>query len=149
MYNRVILIGRLTRDPELRYTPNGVAVCKFNLAVQRRFNRDEADFVDIVAWRGLGENCAKYISKGSLVAIEGRLQIRSYEGQDGQKRRATEVIADEVQFLDKRGSGSGGSSGVTSTSTQGSSDSWNDLGREVSLDDIDIVDRNGEDEIPF
>ncbi len=149
MFNRVILIGRLTRDPELRYTPSGTAVCKFNLAVQRKFNRDEADFIDIVAWRGLGENCANYLNKGSLVAIEGRLQIRSYEGQDGQKRKATEIIADEVRFLDKRGSGSGGGSGVTSTSTHSSSDDWNDLGREVSLDDIDIVDRNGEEEIPF
>jgi len=83
LLNRVILIGRLTKDPELRYTPNGVAVAKFTLAINRKFNRDETDFIDIVAWRGLAENCANYLGKGRLAAVEGRLQIRSYEGQDG------------------------------------------------------------------
>lgn len=147
MLNSVILIGRLTRDPELRYTTNGTAVCQFTLAVQRKYNKDEADFIDIVAWRGLAENCANYLGKGRLAAVEGRLQIRSYETQDGQKRRVTEVIADDVRFLDRAASGSG--SGVTTFSTNDSQDDWNDLGREVSLEDIDIVDRNGDDEIPF
>lgn len=147
MLNRVILIGRLTRDPELRYTPNGTAVCRFTLAVQRKFNRDEADFIDIVAWRGLAENCANYLSKGKLTAVEGRLQVRAYEGQDGQKRRAAEVIAEDVRFLDSKASGAG--TGGTSFSTDFSQDDWNDLGREVSLEDIDIVDRDDEDEIPF
>ncbi len=147
MINRVILIGRLTRDPELRYTTSGTAVCRFSLAVQRKFNRDEADFIDIVVWRGLAENCANYLGKGRLAAVEGRLQVRTYEAQDGQKRRVTEVVADDVRFLDKASSGSG--TGVTSPSTHSSQDDWNDLGREVSLEDIDIVDTNGEDEIPF
>lgn len=147
MLNSVILIGRLTRDPELRYTTNGTAVCHFTLAVQRKYNREEADFIDIVAWRGLAENCANYLAKGRLTAVEGRLQIRSYETQEGQKRRVTEVIADDVRFLDRSASGLG--SGVTSFSTNDSQDDWNDLGREVSLEDIDIVDRNGDDEIPF
>lgn len=147
MLNSVILIGRLTRDPELRYTTNGTAVCQFTLAVQRKYNKDEADFIDIVAWRGLAENCANYLGKGRLAAVEGRLQIRSYETQDGQKRRVTEVIADDVRFLDRAASGSG--SGVTTFSTNDSQDDWKDLGREVSLEDIDIVDRNGDDEIPF
>lgn len=146
MLNRVILIGRLTRDPELRYTPNGTAVARFTLAINRKFNREETDFIDIVAWRGLAENCANYLGKGRLAAVEGRLQVRSYETQEGQKRRVTEVIADDVRFLDKGGTGS-----RSGSVNQGSSrdDDWKDLGREVSLEDIDIVNDNGEDEIPF
>lgn len=146
MLNRVILIGRLTHDPELKYTPNGVAVCKFTLAVNRKFNRDETDFIDIVVWRGLAENCANYLNKGRLAAIEGRLQIRSYETQEGQKRKAAEVITDDVRFLDKGGSGSGSTS---SRSTETKNDNWSDLGREVNLEDIDIVDSSEEDEVPF
>ncbi|EEG76942.1 single-stranded DNA-binding protein [Dethiobacter alkaliphilus] len=107
MLNRIVLIGRLTRDPELRYTPaNGVAVASFTLAVNRRFSsqggQKEADFIPIVVWRAQAENCAKYLGKGSLVAVEGRLQIRSYEDREGQKRTATEVVADSVQFLDTK-----------------------------------------------
>ncbi|NLM51640.1 MAG: single-stranded DNA-binding protein [Firmicutes bacterium] len=104
MLNRVILIGRLTRDPELRYTPaNGVAVTTFTLAVNRRFSQQqEADFIPIVVWRAQAENCAKYLVKGSLVAVEGRLQIRSYE-LEGQRRTVAEVVAESVQFLDRRG----------------------------------------------
>ena len=104
MLNKVILIGRLTDDPELRYTPNGTAVCNFTLAVQRSFrNRQgeyDTDFIDIVVWRKQAENCANYLSKGRLVATEGRLQIRSYETDDGQRRRVTEVVANNVQFLE-------------------------------------------------
>ena len=77
MLNRVVLIGRLGRDPELKYTQSGTAVCGFSLAVPRKFNKDETDWVDIVAWRGLAENCANYLVKGSLEAIEGRLQVRT------------------------------------------------------------------------
>ena len=106
MLNRVVLIGRLTRDPELRYTStNGIAVATFTLAVDRRFTQGqqrEADFIHIVTWRAQAENCAKYLGKGSLVAVEGRLQIRSYEDRDGQRRTAAEVVADSVQFLDRR-----------------------------------------------
>lgn len=107
MLNRIVLIGRLTRDPELRYTPaNGVAVATFTLAVDRRFaqqgQQKETDFIPIVTWRGQAENCAKFLGKGSLVAVEGRLQIRSYEDREGQRRTAAEVIADSVQFLDSR-----------------------------------------------
>lgn len=104
--NRVVLIGRLTRDPELRYTPGkGTAVSTFTLAVDRRMpNKDgqrEADFVPVVAWGKIGENVANYCSKGKLVGVSGRLQIRGYEGKDGSKRTFTEVIAEEVQFLEK------------------------------------------------
>lgn len=159
MLNRVILIGRLTRDPELKYTPNGTAVCTFTLAINRKFNREETDFIDIVVWRGLAENCASYLGKGRLAAVEGRLQVRSYETQEGQKRKVTEVIADDVRFLDRAGTGSGqgASSGRAQSSARPQNDEsarpqndeWSSLGRELNVDEIDIVDSNGEDDIPF
>ncbi|MBO8159647.1 single-stranded DNA-binding protein [Thermosyntropha sp.] len=145
MLNRIILIGRLTRDPELKYTQNGLAVCRFTLAVNRKFNKDETDFIDIVVWRGLAENCATYLNKGQMAAVEGRLQVRTYEGQDGIKRKAVEVIADDVRFLGK----SGASAAASSFASAGSDDTWSDVGSEISLDDIDIVDKSEEDEVPF
>lgn len=104
MLNKVILIGRLTRDPELRYTPNsGTAVGSFTLAVNRIGGKqEETDFIDIVVWGKQAENCAQYLQKGSLAAVDGRLQIRSYEAKDGQKRRVAEVVAFSVQFLSGR-----------------------------------------------
>lgn len=105
MLNRVVLIGRLTRDIELRYTPSGTAVARFNLAVDRPFtNRQgerEADFIDVVVWQKLAETCANYIGKGRLVAVDGRLQIRSYDDNQGIRRKAAEVVADTVRFLDR------------------------------------------------
>ena len=102
--NHIALIGRLTRDPELRYTPNGTAVTQFTLAVDRPFlnqaGEREADFIPVVAWQKLAETCANHLQK-ELVAVEGRLQIRSYEAQDGQRRRVAEVVAANVQFLDR------------------------------------------------
>lgn len=110
--NKVILIGRLTADPELRYTPSGAAVCSFRIAVDRPFNSQsgerEADFINIVVWNKAAENTAKYMSKGRQIAVEGRLQIRSYDGNDGQRRWVTEVVADRVEFL---GGGSGNAGG--------------------------------------
>ncbi len=104
MLNKVVLIGRLTKDPEIRYLPSGVAVTTFFLAVNRNFtNREgerEADFLPIVTWRGLAETCGKYLAKGRLVAVSGRIQTRNYETQTGERRYVTEVVADEVQFLD-------------------------------------------------
>ena len=106
MLNRIILIGRLTRDPELRYVPSGQPVASFTLAVDRPFANQQGerqtDFIDIVAWRRLAEQVTQHLSKGRLVAVEGRLQIRSYETQDGQKRKAAEVVADAVRFLDRK-----------------------------------------------
>lgn len=103
--NHIVLIGRLTRDPELRYTPNGVAVANFDLAVDRPTTNQqgerETDFIRIVVWQKQAEHCANYLKKGRLVGVEGRLQIRNYETQDGQKRRVAEVIANFVQFLDR------------------------------------------------
>ena len=101
--NKIFLIGRLTKDPELRYTPSGAAVCSFTLAVGRRFTSQsgekEADFINIVVWNKTAESSAKYLSKGRQAAVEGRLQIRAYDDKDGQRRWVTEVIADNVEFL--------------------------------------------------
>ena len=109
MLNRIILIGRLTRDPELRYVPSGQPVASFTLAVDRSFANQQGerqtDFIDIVAWRRLAEQVTQHLNKGRLVAVEGRLQIRSYETQDGQKRKAAEVVADAVRFLDRKTGG--------------------------------------------
>ena len=101
--NTVILIGRLTRDPELRYTNSGHAVANFTLAVDRPFSKNkETDFIPIIVWQKQAENCAEYLLKGSQVAVEGRLQVRGYEDKQGNKRSATEVVASSVQFLDTR-----------------------------------------------
>jgi single-strand DNA-binding protein len=110
MLNQVVLIGRLTRDPELKYTPgNGIPVATFTLACDRPFTNQqgerEADFINIVTWRKLAEHCANYLQKGSLAAVTGRLQIRSYEGSEGVKRKVAEVVADNVKFLDSRKKG--------------------------------------------
>ncbi len=103
MLNIVVLIGRLTRDPELRFTPNGKAVCQFSLAVDRPFigadGEKQADFINIVVWGKPAESCARYLAKGKLAAVDGRLQIRSYTDNDGEKRWVTEVIARSVRFL--------------------------------------------------
>jgi len=104
LLNKVVLIGRLTRDPEIRHIPSGAAVTTFTLAVNRNFTNQqgerEADFIPIVVWRGLAETCARYLSKGRLVAVSGRIQTRSYE-RDGQRRYITEIVGDEVVFLDR------------------------------------------------
>ncbi|MFD1990060.1 single-stranded DNA-binding protein [Paenibacillus nicotianae] len=104
MLNRVILIGRLTKDPELRYTPAGVAVTTFTLAVDRPFSgqdgKKEVDFLNVVTWRALAESCANYLRKGRLTAVEGRIQVRNYKNNEGKRVYVTEVIADNVRFLE-------------------------------------------------
>ncbi|MCP8971226.1 single-stranded DNA-binding protein [Ectobacillus ponti] len=111
MMNRVILVGRLTKDPELRFTPSGVAVATFTLAVNRAFSNQqgerEADFINCVVWRKPAENVANFLKKGSLAGVDGRLQTRNYEGQDGKRVYVTEVVAESVQFLEPRNSGGG------------------------------------------
>ena len=101
--NKVILIGNLTRDPETRSVPSGAACCSFGLAVNRRFNnaqgQRETDFFNITAWRQLGDLCMRYLSKGRKVCVEGSIQIRTYDAQDGTKRTAVDIIADNVEFL--------------------------------------------------
>ncbi|MHB1653235.1 MAG: single-stranded DNA-binding protein [Desulfitobacteriaceae bacterium] len=134
MLNRVVIIGRLTKDPELRYTQGGVAVATFTLAVDRKFKNSQGerdtDFIPCVAYRQLAELSSNYLSKGKLAAVDGRIQVSSFTGQDGQKRWSTEVVAEDVRFLSPKdgnvavgASGTGGSSGVGS------------FGHEVSLDD--------------
>ena len=111
--NKIILIGNLTRDPEITTTNNGVSVCRFSLAVQRGFSSNQdnngptADFFNIVVWRGLAENCHKFLKKGSKCCVVGRIQNVSYETQDGQKRYGTEITASDVEFLSTRGNGEG------------------------------------------
>ncbi len=112
MYNKVFLIGNLTRDPELRYTPSGVPVVRFTVAVNHpkkkgaedlaQSEKNEVDFIPVTAWRRLAEICGEFLKKGSSVAVEGRLQIRSYQAKTGEKRTITEVVADGMQMLGKK-----------------------------------------------
>ena len=130
--NKVCLIGRLTKDPELRYTTNGTAIANFTLAVNRPFTNQkgnkEADFIPIVVWNKAAENCAQYLAKGQQTAIEGRLQVRSYEDNDNQRRWITEVIAERGEIL-------GSKSNSNNTNSHG-----NDLsiGEEVAFSESDI-----------
>lgn len=131
MLNRIVLIGRLTKEPDLRYTASGIAVARFTLAVDRRYSKDrekEADFIDIVVWQKQAENCANYLGKGRLVAVDGRLQIRSYDDKQGIRRRAAEVVAENVRFLDWAKEGQSAAGGAMS------------FGSEIEFN---------EDEIPF
>lgn len=109
MINRVVIVGRLTKDPELRYTPSGVPMARFTVAVNRTFSNQqgdkEADFIGCIAWRKQAENLANFMRKGSLIGVEGRIQTGSYEGQDGKRVYTTDVVADSVQFLEPRGGG--------------------------------------------
>lgn len=100
--NKAFLVGRLTKEPELRTTQSGISVAAFTVAVTRRTNRDESDFINIVAWRGLADNCAKYLVKGQRVAVVGEIQTRTYDAKDGSgKRYITEINAQDVEFLDR------------------------------------------------
>ena len=132
MLNRVVLIGRLTRDPELRYSPSGVAVTNFTLAVDRKFKNAqgerETDFIPCVVFKQLAELCANYLAKGKLASVDGRIQVRTYNDKDGQKRWVTEVIAEDVHFLSPK---DGGSGSTESTSPRGTGS----FGHEVNLDD--------------
>lgn len=109
--NKALLMGNLTRDPELKYTPQGTAVCKFGLAVGRKFKgqdgqmQEQTTFFNIVVWGKSAENVSKYLAKGRPVFIEGRIDIRDYEDKEGNKRKVTEIVADQVQFLGQRPTG--------------------------------------------
>ncbi len=109
--NKVFIVGRLTRDPEHRTTPNGISVTTFSVAVTRRMNREESDFLNVVTWRGLADNCGKYLVKGQQAAVCGELRTRSYDAKDGTKRYVTEIQADDVEFLAKPGAGGSGGGG--------------------------------------
>ena len=138
MLNRVILIGRLTRDPELKYTPAGVAVCTFTLAVDRPFTNNgerEADFIPVVTWRQLAETCANYLRKGRLTAVEGRMQVRNYENNEGKRVYVTEVIADNVRFLESNRDNGQSSSSSRSNNNQ---DPFSDEGKPIDIPDSDL-----------
>lgn len=110
MINRAILMGRLTADPELRQTPSGTAVCTFTVAVERRFSdpgngERQTDFLDVVAWKGTAEFVSQYFSKGKMIIVEGAIQTRSYEDRNGNKRKAVEIVADNVQFGEPKSAG--------------------------------------------
>lgn len=160
--NKVFLIGRLTRDPELRYTGNNTAVASFTVAVNRTYTNAagerEADFINVVVWRKQAENVKNYLSQGSQVAIEGRLQVRNYDDQNGQRRYVTEVIADNVEFIGSKKDNNQQSSNVNNmqsaeptpydfkeetSSTNGtdiSNDPYKDFGASIEISD---------DELPF
>lgn len=107
MINRVVLVGRITKDPELRYTQSNIAYVQFTVAVNRQFTNQqgerEADFISCIVWRAQAENLAKFIRKGSLLGIEGRIETRSYDDQDGTKKYVTNVVCDSIQFLESKG----------------------------------------------
>ena len=126
--NKVFIVGRLIKEPEHRTTPNGVSVTTLGVAVTRRMNREQSDFFNVIAWRGLADNCAKYLVKGQQVAVAGELRTRSYEANDGSKRYVTEIQADDIEFLAKPGAASTGT------------DSFGGM-REVGYED--------EDKLPF
>ncbi|WP_145333304.1 single-stranded DNA-binding protein [Paenibacillus xylanexedens] len=136
MLNRVVLIGRLTRDPELRYTPSGVATTTFTLAVDRPFTNQsgerEADFIPVVTWRQLAETCANYLRKGRLAAVEGRIQTRHYENNEGKRVYVTEVIADNVRFLESANQGNGSRSNSTNQ------DPFTDDGKPIDINNDDL-----------
>jgi single-strand DNA-binding protein len=143
-YNRVILVGNLTRDPEIRYTQSGKGVTKFSLAVNNPRNKEETTFVDIVAWDKLGETCNTYLKKGTNCLVEGRLVIRSYDDKDGNKRKATEVVIDNMQMLGSRpgGGGEGGEGGGYTSNRSAVGAPAGGGGNDSFGDDLD-------DEIPF
>lgn len=126
--NKVILTGRLGQDPELRITTTGKAVATFSLAVTDNYNREVTHWLNIVAWNKQAKNCANYLSKGSLVGVDGRIQTRNYENKEGRKVYVTEIVADRVEFLDSKGKSDKPAGG------------WDDLGHEIETDD---------DEVPF
>ena len=138
--NKVFLIGNLTRDPELRYVPSGSAVANFSIAVNRTYTtqakekKEEVCFVRIVTWSRLAEICGEYLTKGSGVFVEGRLQSRTWEAEDGQKRTTFEVIADNVQFLDKKGVKTENMSGEGSAPAE---------------EDLVLAQHSSEEEVPF
>lgn len=117
--NQCQLMGRLTRDPELKYTPEGTAVVTFDIAIDRRFNRDKADYLTIVAWRQTGEFIAKNFTKGQRIAVVGSIQTRTWEDNDGRKRKAVEVVADSVYFADSKKQGPAGSAAESAMTADG------------------------------
>lgn len=148
--NKVFLIGNLTKDPEMRSTQSGVAVCNFTIAVNRRFKKEngeqETDFLNVIAWRQLAELCGKYLAKGRKVAVTGSIQTRQYEAKDGSKRTAWDIVADEVEFLTAQNQQSSTQSAPGAYTTAASKDSGtayapqphNDFGGYTQVDDEEL-----------
>lgn len=148
--NKVILIGRLARDPEMRTTSSGISMTRFTLAVSRPFNsqdgQQQTDFISCLTWRRQAENVAKYCTKGSQVAVEGRIQVGSYDAQDGTKRYTTDVVCDNVTFLGTKSGNSNfnnenynsGESVATAPTADVSEDPFKDFGDEIALSDDDL-----------
>ena len=148
MLNHITIMGRLTRDPELRRTGSGIAVASFTVAVDRDFGgRDggekETDFIDCVAWRQTGEFVSKYFTKGRMIVVSGRLQIRSWTDKEGNKRRTAEVVADNCYFGDSKRSDSSGDSGSSQNEYQGSGYS-----QQPPQNDFDLLD-DDDGQLPF
>ena len=145
--NKTFLIGRVCNQIQLRYTSNNVPCCTFTLAVSRDYTNQEgqreADFINIQVWKNQAENCNKYLTKGSLIAIIGRIQTRSYDNEKGEKRYVTEVVADKITFLDNK---KDGQATETESDTQvPQTDPYADMGKQVSMDDYPI----NQDDMPF
>lgn len=145
--NRVVLVGRLTRDPELKYTGTGVAVANFTIAINRPFKNQageqEADFINCVIWRKPAENLANYMKKGSQIGVDGRLQSRTYEGNDGKTVFVTEVVADSVQFLESKNTQQSTQNNQSSTqnapnSTSNQNDPFINGGEPIDIPDDDL-----------
>lgn len=159
MINRVVLVGRMTKDPELRYTPSGVASCRFTLAVNRSFSNQqgekEADFIQCTVWRKPAENVANFLRKGSLTGVEGRIQTGSYEGSDGKRVYTTEVVADSVQFLEPKRDGAGNSGGGNNQNNYSSGGGHTQNQQNYTRVDEDPFANNGQpievsdDDLPF
>jgi len=148
-FNRVILVGRLTRDPEIKYTPQGTQLAKFGLAVNRvRSKTDQTDFFNITAWQRLAEICGQYLRKGKLVLIEGEIQTRRYETQDGQRRTAWEIIAQNMQMLDRAPSPEYAPERAPAASTAPPRNAKSTQSEEIEIDEIDVDEFDTED-MPF
>ncbi len=144
-FNRITLVGNLTRDPEIRYVGSGAAVTKFTLAVNRRSKQqEETDYIDCVAWDKLAETCNTYLKKGMSCLVDGRLSIRSYETKEGEKRKASEVVVNTMQMLDRANRGSEG--GTYERAPRPAAGTTNGNGNGASFDHNEALD---EEEIPF
>ena len=145
--NKVILMGRLTRDPEMRQTPNGVAVCSFSIAVNRRFAKDgqqNADFINCTAWRQQAEFICKYFQKGAMIAVVGNLQSRSWENQEGKRQYSTDVVVDEVYFTGSKSDSQGSSEGYYAPSQPKADNGFGDIDA-MGFHTMD----GSEDDLPF
>lgn len=153
MINNVVLIGRLTKDIDLKYTANGLAVTSFTVAVNRNFTNQagnrEADFINCVAWRKTAENLANYTRKGSLIGVNGRLQTRSFDNQQGQKVYITEVVADEIQFLESKNNQENSNSNNTMSNTHSSYQEYKNTQTQSLTDDLFIGSLPYGDDLPF